>query len=107
VSLERDIDIAPPKNLTGLVAFTSAILGVFIASLGEVNMSLAEMMPALQSLPRDDKLEVIRLLVSDLKRQEGIDLLQSGASYPIWTPLDAYDAATSLQQLLDQERAER
>jgi hypothetical protein len=39
-------------------------------------------MPALQNLPRDDKLEVIRLLMSDLTRQEGIYLLQSGALYP-------------------------
>ena len=70
-------------------------------------MSLAELMPALQNLPRDDKLQVIRLLVSDLTRQEGIDLLQSGASYPIWTPFDAYDAARSLQQLLDQDRVQR
>jgi hypothetical protein len=68
-------------------------------------MSLAELMPALEKLPRDDKLEVIRLLISDLTRHEGIDLLQSGASYPIWTPFDAYDAARSLQQLLDQDRA--
>jgi len=68
-------------------------------------MSLAELMPALQNLPRDDKLEVIRLLVSDLTRQEGTHLLESGTSYAIWTPLDAFDAARSLQQLLDQNRA--
>ena len=66
-------------------------------------MSLAELMPALQNLPRNDKLEVIRLLVSDLTRQEGIECLQDGASYPIWTPLDAYDAGRSLQQVLDQD----
>jgi hypothetical protein len=67
-------------------------------------MSLAELMPALQNLPRNDKFEVIRFLVSDLTRQEGIECLQSGASYPIWTPLEAYDAARSLQQVLDQDR---
>jgi hypothetical protein len=70
-------------------------------------MSLAELMPELQNLPRNDKFEVIRLLVSDLARQEGIECLQSGCSYPIWTPLDAYDAARSLQQMLDQDRMER
>ena len=70
-------------------------------------MSLAELIPTLQELPRDEKLAVIRLLVSDLTRQEGIDLLQSGASYPIWTPLDAYDAARSLQQLLDKDRVQQ
>src|SRR5262249_11759158 len=70
-------------------------------------MSLAELVPALQDLPREDKLEVIRLLVSDLTRQDGFELLQSGASYPIWTPLEAYDAARSLQQMLDQDRVQR
>jgi hypothetical protein len=69
-------------------------------------MSLAELVPALHDLPRDEKLEVIRLLVTDLTRQEGSDLLQAGASYPVWTPLDAFDAAKSLQQLLDQERVQ-
>jgi len=61
-------------------------------------------MPALQNLPRDENLHVIRLLMTDLTRQQGIDLLQSGASYPTWTPFDAYDAARSLQQLLDRDR---
>jgi hypothetical protein len=70
-------------------------------------MSLAELMPALHNLPRNDKLEAVRLLVADLTRQEGIDCLQSGASYPIWTPFDAYDAAKSLQHVLDQDRVER
>jgi hypothetical protein len=68
-------------------------------------MTLAELMPALQSLPRDDKLRVIQLLVSDLTRQEGVELmLQDGASYPIWTPLEAYGAAQTLHELLEQDR---
>ncbi|MCI0741814.1 MAG: hypothetical protein L0Y72_22500 [Gemmataceae bacterium] len=67
-------------------------------------MSFADLAPALQNLPRDEKVEVIRLLVTDLTRQEGTHLLQNGASYDIWTPLGAFDAARSLQQLLDQDR---
>jgi len=70
-------------------------------------MSVAELMPALQDLPREDKLEVIRFLVSDLTRREGVDVLQSGGSYPVWTPLEAYDAARSLQELLEQDRVQR
>jgi hypothetical protein len=65
-------------------------------------MSVAELMPVLQNLPREDKLQVIRFLVSDLTQQE--DLLQSGGAYSIWTPFDAFDAARSLQQLLEQDR---
>jgi hypothetical protein len=69
-------------------------------------MSVAELMPTLQNLPREDKLQVLQFLLSDLTQQAGVDLLQSGASYPIWTPFDAYDAARSLQQLLEQDRAQ-
>jgi hypothetical protein len=69
-------------------------------------MTLAELVPALQELPRDDKLELIRMLVTDLTRHEGIELLESGASYPVWTPLDAFDAARSLQQMLDQDQVQ-
>jgi hypothetical protein len=65
-------------------------------------MSVAELMPTLQNLLREDKLQVLQFLLSDLTQQAGVDLLQSGVSYPIWTPLDAYDAARSLQQLLEQ-----
>ena len=70
-------------------------------------MSRAELMLALQGLPRDEKLEVVRHLISELTREPGVDVLESGASYPIWTPFYAYEAAGSLQQLLDQDRAGR
>jgi hypothetical protein len=70
-------------------------------------MSLAELMPTLQNLPRHDKLEVVRYLMSDLTRREGVDLLQNGAAYPVWTPFGAFDAAKSLQQMLDQDLAPR
>ena len=70
-------------------------------------VQLAELMPTLENLPRHDKLEVVRYLMSDLTRREGVDLLQNGASYPVWTPFDAFDAAKSLQQMLDQDLASR
>jgi hypothetical protein len=66
-------------------------------------MSLSELVPALQILPRSDKLKVIELLMTDLTREEGIEL-QAGAAYPIWTPYDAYDAAQTLSTLLDCHR---
>jgi hypothetical protein len=69
-------------------------------------MSVAELMPVLQDLPREDKLQVIRFLVSDLTSQEGVDVLQSGACYPVWTPFEAYDAARALQELLEQDRVQ-
>ena len=68
-------------------------------------MSLAEMVPDLQALPRADKLRVIQLLAAELAREEGMDVIPVGASCPIWSPFDAFDAANSLMHLLEQERA--
>ncbi len=70
-------------------------------------MSIAELMPTLKSLPRDEKLQAFRLLASELTREAGVDVLQSGESYPIWTPFDAYDAAQSLQRMLEEDRVQK
>ncbi len=70
-------------------------------------MSIAELMPTLKSLPRDEKLQVFRLLASELTREAGVDMLQSGVSYPIWTPFDAFDAAQSLQRMLEEDRVQK
>ncbi len=67
-------------------------------------MSFAELIPALQALPRGDKLRVIQFLAGDLARQEEAELFPAGASCPIWSPFDAFDAAKTLMQMLEQER---
>ena len=68
-------------------------------------MSLAELMPALQALPRADKLQVIQVLAADLAREEAAALIPAGASCPIWSPFEAFDAARVLMDLLEKERA--
>ena len=70
-------------------------------------MSIAELMPTLKSLPRDEKLQVLRLMASDLTQEAGVDIFQSNASYPIWTPFSAYDACESLQRLLEEDRMQK
>ena len=70
-------------------------------------MSFAELVPTLTSLPRDQKLQVLRLLAFDLTQEAGVDVFQDGASYPIWTPFDAHDAAQSLQRLLEEDRVRK
>ena len=67
-------------------------------------MSFAELMPVLQALPRGDKLLVIQFLAANLAQEEAADLLPSGASCPIWSPYDAFDAARTLMQLLEEEK---
>ena len=67
---------------------------------------LPDLMPAALSLCRADKLRLIQALVSDLAREEGVTLLEARASYPVWTPIHAFDAAaTLLRELGSQEAA--
>jgi hypothetical protein len=64
-------------------------------------MSLSELLPMLQTLPRADKMRLIHFLVVDLAREEGVPLVEFGTPYPIWSPYDAFGAAGSLLKLLD------
>ncbi len=57
-------------------------------------------------LPRADKLRLMQFLVIDLAQEEGVSLLAADAEYPIWTPLNAFDAAeTLLLQMLKTHKA--
>ncbi len=68
-------------------------------------MSLTELFPDVVQLPRADKLRLMQLLVVELAREDGVALLSPGAEYPIWTPLDAFDAAETLMHMLENHRA--
>ena len=66
--------------------------------------TLPDLLPTLYSLSRADKLRVIQHLAVDLAQEEGVPFLEAGASYPIWTPFEAYDAAATLMKLLETEK---
>lgn len=66
-------------------------------------MSLTEMLPDIQSLPRVDKLKLIQLLAQELAEAEGPPALQAGQSYPVWSPDQAFAAAETLLQTLRTE----
>jgi len=69
-------------------------------------MSLTELFPAVRTLPRADKLRLMQFLVIDLAQEEGVSLVAADAEYPIWTPLNAFEAAETLLQMLETHRAE-
>ena len=68
-------------------------------------MSLTELVPAIKMLPRADKLRLMQFLIIDLAQEEGIPLLAAEAEYPIWTPLNAFEAADTLLQMLQTHQA--
>src|SRR5712691_7846779 len=69
-------------------------------------MSLTELFPAIKMLARADQLRLMQFLVIDLAQEEGIPLLSADAEYPIWTPLNAFEAADTLLQMLQTHQAD-
>lgn len=65
-------------------------------------MSLAELLPSIQALPRSDKFRLVQELITELAQEEGL----AEGEYPIWSPYDAHEAAVTLLQLLEQDKAE-
>ncbi|HEV2950186.1 MAG TPA: hypothetical protein VGX70_22595 [Gemmataceae bacterium] len=51
-------------------------------------------------------MRLVQLLVAELARDEGISVLQDGAQFPVWTPYNAFDAAKTLAEALQGERAQ-
>jgi hypothetical protein len=62
---------------------------------------LPDVMPMVHRLSRADKLHLIQLLAGELAQKEGKPLLEAGASYPVWTPLNAEDGAAVLLRELE------
>jgi hypothetical protein len=67
-------------------------------------MSLAELLPAVQSLHHQDKLRLLQFLAGELARAEGLPEILHGAEYPVWSPYDAYEAAAVLERALQADR---
>lgn len=68
-------------------------------------MVSSELLNTLQGLDRADKLYIVQVLVSELAQQES-ELLQSGQSYPVWSPYDAFEAANTMLEVLQASKAQ-
>ncbi len=66
--------------------------------------TITEILPALKTLPRIEKLRLIQFLVFELAQEEDEILLTDNHSYPIWTPYNAHDAAATLLKVLEGEQ---
>jgi hypothetical protein len=67
-------------------------------------MSLADLLPSVQALSRPDKFRLVHILVLELAQEEGVPSLVEGASYPVWTPPPAFEAAQTLLRLLEEHK---
>lgn len=62
-------------------------------------MILDELLPALRDLNRADKLRAIQYLAAELAKEENLSL-DANVEYPVWTPVDAFEAAKALSDIL-------
>lgn len=58
-----------------------------------------DLVQALRSMNRADNLHVMQVLPSELAKEEGV-MHQAGADYPVWSPMDATDAADTPLKVL-------
>ncbi|MEL6165751.1 MAG: hypothetical protein AAFR37_19045 [Cyanobacteria bacterium J06628_3] len=68
-------------------------------------MVSTELVKQLRRLNRVDKLEVIQILAAELANEEN-NLMKSGASYPVWSPYDAVEAANIMLDALNKENSQ-
>jgi hypothetical protein len=68
-------------------------------------MTLSEILPTIQSLPRADKLRLIQVLAADVARDEEVALDVSDKTVPIWSPHDSFEGAATLLRVLDDDKA--
>ena len=64
-------------------------------------MSLSELLPSVEALPRSDKFQLVQKLIAELAQEEGL----VEGEYPVWSPYEAHEAAATLMQLLEQDKA--
>ena len=67
-------------------------------------MTLSELLPTIQSLPRSDKLRLIQLLAADIAREEGIAQDMAGKTFPFWSPYDSFQGAAPLLEVLGEDK---
>ncbi len=67
-------------------------------------MTLYEVLPTIQSLPRTDKLRLIQLLAAAVARDDGMVLDMADKTVPLWSPHDSFQGAATLLRVLDDDR---
>ncbi|OQY48378.1 MAG: hypothetical protein B6242_02440 [Anaerolineaceae bacterium 4572_78] len=64
-------------------------------------MTVSELKPILQVLPRAEKFHLIQFLLFELAKEDDILLSSLNQSYPVWTPYHAFDAGNTLLEVLE------
>lgn len=64
-------------------------------------MSVAELAPLIESLPRNEKFQLLQFIVTSIAKDENISLFDPTITYPMWTPYNTPpETASTLLELL-------
>lgn len=67
-------------------------------------MSVTELAPLVDALPRVEKFQLLQLLVTSLAKEEEMPLLDATVTYPLWTPYHTpVETVTALAKLLAED----
>ncbi len=66
-------------------------------------MSIAEMLPEVRSLSRQDKIKLIQLLAQELEQDEA-EVIESNRNYPLWSPDASFSAGATMLEVLEEEK---
>jgi hypothetical protein len=75
-------------------------------------MSLAELLPAIRALPREEQVQLMHLLVDEMSKEMPLTteeallrkLFSGGLTIDVVSPIECYGAAQELQELLDNSK---
>lgn len=67
-------------------------------------MSVAELTPLVEDLPRVEKFQLLQFLITSLAKEEDIPLLDPAVTYPLWTPYNTpVETVITLTSLLAED----
>lgn len=66
-------------------------------------MSVVDLISAIQALSRKDKETLLQLLKQQLEQPADVETILVAGEYPVWSPIDAHDAAVLLNVLKEAE----
>ena len=73
--------------------------------MGAFTENITALLPLLKKLQWQEKVTLIQLLAAELAEEDSTQLAPN-QSYPIWTPLDAYEASDVLTRLLKEPESQ-
>lgn len=66
-------------------------------------MTLTEIIPTIKSLNRREKIHLLQIIVNELAQEEK-NLITPNEEYPIYSPLNAFEAGDTLLKLLAEDQ---